>query len=108
MLLLHPQAGAYLMRVAQHIQDDWNPSKTAQKLPPNPSVNCPKVLYTKDASKNWRLAGSDGSSQLTIKEPSANVVLLDYIASEKWQDIIDFDDHLDDISKDWLNPELFK
>lgn len=56
-------------------------------------------LYTKDASKNWRLAGSDGSSLLTIKEPSANVVLLDYIASEKWQDIIDFDDHLDDISK---------
>ena len=44
MLLLHPQAGAYLMRVAQHIQDDWNPSKTAQKLPPNPSVNCPKVV----------------------------------------------------------------
>ncbi|RVX14789.1 ER membrane protein complex subunit 8/9-like [Vitis vinifera] len=101
MLLLHPQAGAYLMRVAQHIQDDWNPSKTAQ--------NCLQIqLYTKDASKNWRHAGSDGSSQLTIKEPSANVVLLDYIASEKWQDIIDFDDHLDDISKDWLNPELFK
>ncbi|CAI9088185.1 OLC1v1022444C1 [Oldenlandia corymbosa var. corymbosa] len=40
-------------------------------------------LYTKDASRN-------------------------YIASEKWKDITDFDDHLDDISKDWLNPELFK
>ncbi|XP_015900907.2 ER membrane protein complex subunit 8/9 homolog [Ziziphus jujuba] len=65
-------------------------------------------LYAKDASRNWKLAGSDGSYQLTFKEPSANVVLLDYISTEKWQDVVDFDDHLDDISKDWLNPELFK
>ena len=56
-------------------------------------------LYTRDASKNWKLAGSDGGSQLTIREPSANVVLLDYISTEKWKDIVDFDDHLDDISK---------
>ncbi|KAL7143052.1 hypothetical protein ABFS83_08G165400 [Erythranthe nasuta] len=63
-------------------------------------------LYTKDAS-TWKLAGSKGSNQLTIKEPSANTVLLDYISSEKWNDIVDFDDHLDDISKDWLNTELF-
>ncbi|EYU33720.1 hypothetical protein ABFS82_08G167500 [Erythranthe guttata] len=63
-------------------------------------------LYTKDAS-TWKLAGSKGSNQLTIKEPSANTVLLDYISSEKWNEIVDFDDHLDDISKDWLNSELF-
>lgn len=56
-------------------------------------------LYSRDASKNWKLAGSDGGSQLTIREPSANVVLLDYISTEKWKDIVDFDDHLDDISK---------
>lgn len=56
-------------------------------------------LYTRDASRNWKLAGTDGSSQLTIKEPSANVVLLDYISTEKWKDVVDFDDHLDDISK---------
>ncbi|KAF3453284.1 hypothetical protein FNV43_RR03724 [Rhamnella rubrinervis] len=65
-------------------------------------------LYSKDASKNWKLVGSDGSYQLTMKEPSANVVLLDYISNEKWQGVVDFDDHLDDISKDWMNPELFK
>ncbi|XP_024157373.1 ER membrane protein complex subunit 8/9 homolog [Rosa chinensis] len=59
------------------------------------------------ASRIWKLVGSDGN-QLTIKEPSANVVLLDHISTEKWQDVVDFDDHLDDISKDWLNPELFK
>lgn len=34
-----------------------------------------------------------------MKDPSANAVLLDFIASKKWQDIVDFDDHLDDISK---------
>lgn len=56
-------------------------------------------LYTKDASSSWKQAGSDGSSQLILKEPSANVVLLDYISSEKWKAITDFDDHLDDISK---------
>ncbi|CBI39776.3 hypothetical protein VitviT2T_030035 [Vitis vinifera] len=83
-------------------------NKKLESLPKGKDRSPVMQLYTKDASKNWRHAGSDGSSQLTIKEPSANVVLLDYIASEKWQDIIDFDDHLDDISKDWLNPELFK
>ncbi|OVA04500.1 Uncharacterized protein family UPF0172 [Macleaya cordata] len=65
-------------------------------------------LYTRDASKSWRQAGSDGGGRLTIKEPSSNIVLLDYISSEKWQEVVDFDDHLDDISKDWLNPDLFK
>lgn len=64
-------------------------------------------LYTRD-SKTWCLAGSDGNCLLKLKEPSANIVLLDYVSTEKWHDIIDFDDHLDDISKDWLNPDLFK
>lgn len=56
-------------------------------------------LYIRDASKNWKLVGSDGGCQLLTKEPAANVVLMDYISSEKWQDVVDFDDHLDDISK---------
>lgn len=65
-------------------------------------------LYTRDASKGWKPVVADGKSRFTLKEPSANVVLHDYIISEKWHDIVDFDDHLDDISKDWLNTELFK
>lgn len=56
-------------------------------------------LYTRDASRSWKLSGSDGSSQFAIKEPSANIVLLDYISTGKAEGIIDFDDHLDDISK---------
>ncbi|KAF9588330.1 hypothetical protein IFM89_008760 [Coptis chinensis] len=67
-----------------------------------------KQLYTRDLSKNWKQAGSGGSGSLTLKEPSANIVLLDYIVSQKWEGVVDFDDHLDDISKDWLNPDLFK
>ncbi|KAL5214529.1 hypothetical protein ABZP36_003681 [Zizania latifolia] len=56
-------------------------------------------LYTRDSSKSWRQAGSDGSSQLTLKEPSTNMVLADHVTTKKWQQVIDFDDHLDDISK---------
>ncbi|KAE8098890.1 hypothetical protein FH972_016921 [Carpinus fangiana] len=83
-------------------------NKKLEALPKGKDRSPVMQLYTRDASKNWKLAGSDGGSQLTIREPSANVVLLDYISTEKWKDIVDFDDHLDDISKDWLNPELFK
>ncbi|XP_061337623.1 ER membrane protein complex subunit 8/9 homolog [Gastrolobium bilobum] len=64
-------------------------------------------LYVRDASKNWKSVQSDGNSRFSLREPSANLILLDYISSEKWNDIVDFDDHLDDISKDWLNPGLF-
>nr|BAJ93790.1 predicted protein [Hordeum vulgare subsp. vulgare]BAK02505.1 predicted protein [Hordeum vulgare subsp. vulgare] len=63
-------------------------------------------LYTRDSSKSWRQAGSDGSSQLKLKEPSTNVVLADHVTTKKWQQVVDFDDHLDDISKDWLNASL--
>ncbi|KAK2378162.1 ER membrane protein complex subunit 8/9 protein-like [Trifolium repens] len=64
-------------------------------------------LYVRDASKNWKLVPSDVNNRFSLKEPSANLILLDYISSEKYKDIVDFDDHLDDISKDWLNPGLF-
>ncbi|XP_028549212.1 ER membrane protein complex subunit 8/9 homolog isoform X2 [Dendrobium catenatum] len=66
------------------------------------------LLFTRDSSRSWRSTGSVGSPQLTTKEPSANVVLLDFMSTEKWNEVVDFDDHLDDISKDWLNPDLFK
>ncbi|CAM8949727.1 unnamed protein product [Rhodiola kirilowii] len=65
-------------------------------------------LYTRDSSRNWKQSESEGKNRLTLKEPSANAVLLDYISTKKWEHIVDFDDHLDDISKDWLNPGLFQ
>ncbi|XP_050220216.1 ER membrane protein complex subunit 8/9 homolog [Mercurialis annua] len=81
-----------------------------KKLETLPKGNQSPVLqlYARDASKNWKLAGSDGGSKLILKEPAANIVLSDFISSKKWQDVVDFDDHLDDITKDWLNPDLFK
>ncbi|KAL7599777.1 ER membrane protein complex subunit 8/9 homolog [Lactuca sativa] len=63
-------------------------------------------VYARDSSssRSWKQVESD---RMTTKEPSANIVLLDFISSQKWNDIIDFDDHLDDITKDWLNSQLF-
>ncbi|KAF6145986.1 hypothetical protein GIB67_033345 [Kingdonia uniflora] len=79
-----------------------------KKLQSLPKGNPILQLHTRDQSKNWKQAGLAAGSVLTVKEPSANVVLLDYILTEKWESIVDFDDHLDDISKDWLNLNLFK
>ncbi|KAJ0246131.1 hypothetical protein HA466_0177020 [Hirschfeldia incana] len=56
-------------------------------------------LCVKDASKNWRVVGADGGTRLLLNEPFPNVVLSDYISSEKWKDVVDFDDHLDDVTK---------
>ena len=52
-------------------------------------------LYSRDGSK-WKV---EENSHLVMKEPSANMILLDYVSTQKWEGIIDFDDHLDDISK---------
>uniref|UniRef100_A0A7C9DI11 MPN domain-containing protein n=1 Tax=Opuntia streptacantha TaxID=393608 RepID=A0A7C9DI11_OPUST len=65
-------------------------------------------LHTRDEYKHWKLAKSEEKDRLAMKEPAANVMLLDYISTQKWQNIVDFDDHLNDISKDWLNPDVFK
>ncbi|XP_022753013.1 ER membrane protein complex subunit 8/9 homolog [Durio zibethinus] len=83
-------------------------NRKLEALPKGKDQSPMMQLYIRDASKNWKLVGPDAGSRLLIKEPAANIVLSDYIASEKWQDVVDFDDHLDDIKKDWLNPEFLK
>ncbi|CAI0378514.1 unnamed protein product [Linum tenue] len=83
-------------------------NKKLEALPKGKDRSPVVQLYTKDAYKNWKLVAEDGGIHLTFKEPAANTILLDYISSEKWQEVVDFDDHLDDITKDWLNPDLFK
>ncbi|KAJ4845330.1 hypothetical protein Tsubulata_033066 [Turnera subulata] len=94
----------YFPQAALLLLDDKRLESLAKSKDGSPVLQ----LYTRDASKIWRAAGSDGGSRLITKEPAANTVLSDYILSEKWQDVVDFDDHLDDITKDWLNPKLFK
>lgn len=83
-------------------------SKKLEGLPKGKGRDPVVQLFTRDSSRSWRSPVSGGSTQLTIKEPSANIVLLDFISTEKWNEVVDFDDHLDDISKDWLNLNLFK
>ncbi|KAL0320898.1 UNVERIFIED_CONTAM: ER membrane protein complex subunit/9 [Sesamum radiatum] len=73
-------------------------NKKLEDLPKGKERSPVMQLYIKDGS-SWKLGGSKGSNQLTVKETSANTVLLDYISAEKWKSITDFDDHLDDISK---------
>ncbi|KAL5705704.1 hypothetical protein ACHQM5_023971 [Ranunculus cassubicifolius] len=94
----------YFPQVAVLLLDNKKLETLSKGKDRNPVVQ----LYTRDLSKNWKQAGSGGSGWLSIKEPAANLVLLDYISSDKSQIVVDFDDHLDDISKDWLNPNLFK
>ncbi|KAK5834525.1 hypothetical protein PVK06_018407 [Gossypium arboreum] len=81
-------------------------NKKLEALPMGKDQSPVMQLYIRDASKNWKLAGPDGGSRLVIKEPAANAVLSDYISSEKWQDVVDFDDHLDDIKKSIQGVEL--
>lgn len=67
-------------------------------------------LYVRDASSRvWKQAGQTGmtSAELTLKEASANNLLEAYMAEGRHQRIVDFDEHLDDITKDWMNRALF-
>lgn len=84
-------------------------NKLVEELPKGGSKKPVVQLYTRDASKVWRQAGSSGSIgvRLVFKEPTANTILWDYIIEGREQEIVDFDEHLDDISKDWLNSNLF-
>lgn len=63
-------------------------------------IQCVVQLYIRDGA-NWRLAGPGGvqSSELALKPATANSILADYIAEEREQHVIDFDEHLDDVSK---------
>jgi len=59
-------------------------------------------LYVRDGSI-WKLS----SGGLRLRETTANNLLCDYIKEERQDRVVDFDEHLDDVSKDWLNPTLF-
>ncbi|KMT18271.1 hypothetical protein BVRB_2g024360 [Beta vulgaris subsp. vulgaris] len=88
-----PQAGVLLLD-----------NKKLEALPKVKDRTPVMQLYSRDGSK-WKV---EDSGRLVMKEPSANIILLDYVSTQKWEDIVDFDDHLDNISEDWLNVELFK
>ena len=55
-------------------------------------------MYTRDSSRVWKQAGTTGP-ELTLKEASANNLIEAYMGEGRHQNIVDFDDHLDDITK---------
>lgn len=71
----------------------------------NPKTNAkatPVVnLFVRDGSL-WKMNPS-----LRLRETTANSLLSEYIKEDRQRRVVDFDEHLDDVSKDWLNPSLF-
>ncbi|CAH1417546.1 unnamed protein product [Lactuca virosa] len=94
----------YFPQAAVLLLDNKKLGSLRNKRDKTPAVQ----VYARDSSSSSRIWKQVESDHMTTKEPSANIVLLDFISSEKWNDIVDFDDHLDDITKDWLNSQLFK
>ncbi|KAH8956913.1 hypothetical protein BDL97_07G066500 [Sphagnum fallax] len=93
--------------------DDYELSSIARKIGDHIARYCPQagilLLYVREAVRGWRQSGPGGvqSADLVLKEATANSILTDYISEHREQLVVDFDEHLDDISKDWLNMNLF-
>ena len=51
----------------------------------------------------WRVAPQFGVRQ---QVPGSFQVLKEMLEKRRERQVVDFEDHLDDISKDWLNPDL--
>ncbi|CAK9236860.1 unnamed protein product [Sphagnum troendelagicum] len=113
--------------------DDYELSSVARKIGDHITRSCPQAgiflldnrqlgvlskgatqkpvvqLYVREAVRGWRqlAAGGAQNAELVLKEATANSILSDYISEHREQLVVDFDEHLDDISKDWLNTNLF-
>ncbi|GBG73743.1 hypothetical protein CBR_g17083 [Chara braunii] len=113
---LKPQTIAYRVLCLQCTADNADDTMDLVRM-----TKC--ELYVRDQHKLWRQAGvgaeeiSTGSSSSSGWNPSMAAVELntatatqlvsEYIIEGRQHSIIDFSDHLDDISKDWMNPGLF-
>jgi len=61
----------------------------------------PLVLYTKVGSKGWsRTPGLNCPSEGLAER------LAEYVQEERHTRIVDFEEHVDDISKNWLNSDV--
>jgi len=63
--------------------------------------------HVKEGGK-WKRGNPDGNQPVEAKLVPATSpgVLAEYLKEKRHLQIVDFDDHLDDPSKDWLNPEI--
>mmetsp|Transcript_41099 Transcript_41099/g.131484 ORF Transcript_41099/g.131484 Transcript_41099/m.131484 type:complete len:235 (+) Transcript_41099:1177-1881(+) len=70
----------------------------------------PLTLYTKEGGVNpgWKLAGENplNPSELKLKEGTPGGALVGLVEEGRQGNLSDFDDHLEDITRDWLNPSL--
>lgn len=84
-------------------------NKQLAALPKTGSRKPAMQMYLRDSSRIWKQARQAGgtSVELLLKETSANNLLEAYMAEGRHQSIVDFDEHLDDITKDWMNRALF-
>jgi len=72
------------------------------------STQAPPVrLLHKDASRGWIHAPTTGP-EAAFQCPVAGMadLLSGYVAEGRHQRLADFEDHLDDLKKDWMNPDL--
>eukprot|EP00850_Spirogloea_muscicola_P017420 SM000149S01355 [mRNA] locus=s149:290345:291991:- [translate_table: standard] len=63
-------------------------------------------LFLKESGRGWRPAATK-DAQLQLQSPDSGGELLGYVKEERYHRVLDFDDHLDDVTNDWLNPLLF-
>eukprot|EP00850_Spirogloea_muscicola_P024070 SM000435S15743 [mRNA] locus=s435:429:2076:+ [translate_table: standard] len=79
----------------------------AKVLQEEGGVGAPVVqLYLKESGRGWRPAATK-DAQLQLQSPESGSELLGYVKEERYHHVLDFDDHLDDVLNDWLNPLLF-
>lgn len=66
-------------------------------------------LYLGDTSRGWaRQSGGEGGGAegLTVQAPGLAEQLAEKLAAGVHRQVVDFEDHLDDISRDWTNAGL--
>ncbi|XP_033626920.1 ER membrane protein complex subunit 8-like [Asterias rubens] len=104
----------------EHLKDS-NPSPIALKIADKVYDNCNEAcLFMIDNTKmiidcdqcvlkhytvqdnKWKLK----SSNSPLLSDNCLTIAGDLLKDKVYQDLIDFDSHLDDITKEWLNPEL--
>jgi hypothetical protein len=63
-------------------------------------------LFFKDALRGW--TSSSSKSDVIVRLPTGGVtdLLSAYISEGRHRRLVDFEDHFEDLSADWLNPDL--
>ena len=82
-------------------------SKAVDALLKDNSSSPPLKLLHRDATRGWIHAPSTGA-EAAFTCPTGGVadLLAAYVEEGRHRKIIDFEDHLDNISRDWLNKGL--